>query len=266
VIAASASLVPFAGDFSGGVLVLDLANGEPERAPVVQFGSEGDITVLGESFDDFLALLVAEEPDPMEDCWAAAGDVRAWILGSGVAPYPDAHARLVTLAEHTRQFWIAWTEALHVASRRLRPAEAVEHRLVLGERIGDVAIGMPRATLDERWGPPEMPEWARTSTEVGAFYARAPVSVRLDRAAQRVIAVTLHAGRHRAVTDDGVAPLLMRAADASTWLASLGLAGETSRLAIQAPTQKTSLLLDGARGATDELRWVSGIEIFDPGA
>jgi hypothetical protein len=264
--AASSRFVRVAGSFSGGVLVVDVAGGDPERAPVVEFGSEGEITVLGASFDDFLALLAAEEPEPLEDGWVADDALRAWIVAQGIAPHPEASARLALLAEATRQLSIEWTAALREASRRLRPDEVVEHRLVLGERIGDVSLGMARDALDARWGKPETPEWARTSKEVGAFYKGAPFGVTLDRSARRVIGVSLRAGRHRAVTVDGVDPMFMRDGEATAWLASSGVASEAHRGAIEAPLAKTRLGLDGARGARDALRWVNTIELFDADA
>jgi hypothetical protein len=73
---AGARFLPFAGSFSGGVLCLDVEGPDIERVPVVEFDSEGGITVLGESCDDFLALLASAEPDDKEDAWTASASLR----------------------------------------------------------------------------------------------------------------------------------------------------------------------------------------------
>ncbi len=187
---------PFAGSSSGGVLALDLGAEDVERAAVVEFDSEGGITVLGESFDDFLALLASDEPDAVEDAWVADDELRAWIVSAEVRPHRSTHTRLTELAARTHATWLRWTAALRDASRRVRPSEVVEHRLVLGERLGEVTLGMPRELLDARWGKPNIPGWARRAEGVTARYPLAPFTIDLDRHERRVTGVTLHAGRY----------------------------------------------------------------------
>jgi hypothetical protein len=261
VTAAGQAVVPFAGDFSGGILALVLSGGEVEQAPVVSFDSEGGITVLGESFDDFLGLLASEEPDAVEDCWIASPQLQAWIREAGVEPHPSVTSRLNELGEFTRRFWVEWTASLRAATTRLRPHEVLDHALVLGERIGDVVLGMSRDALDERWGTPEIPSWAQSEDGVNAFYPRLPLAVRLDRSQRRVTGVTLYKGRHRALTRDGTDPMFMRATDAMTWLASLGLDASRSRSAIMVAALGLRFSLCRARGARAGEPWVESIEL-----
>jgi hypothetical protein len=102
---AAKRFAPIAGDWGGGVLALDLGAEDIERAAVVAFDSEGGITVLGNSFDDFLALLVSDEPVTVDNCWEAEGEVRTWILDSGIRSLPSAEAHLTELAAMTHTTW-----------------------------------------------------------------------------------------------------------------------------------------------------------------
>jgi hypothetical protein len=260
---AAERFAPFAGSFSGGVLALDLGAEDIEHAAVVDFDSEGGITVLGESFDDFLALLASEEPDAVEDSWFAEDELRAWIVDTGVRPHRSAHARLTELAEKTHATWLQWTAALRDASQRVRPSEVVEHRLVLGKSLGDVALGMPREALDARWGTPNIPGWARRAEGVTALYPLAPFTVDLDRDERRVTGVTLHAGRHRAVTDDGLDPMLLRATGAEQWLTERGFASTRVSSEIRATTAKLRLRLGTCRGGHDAEPWVQSISLSE---
>lgn len=257
---AARRFVPVAGDFSGGVLVLDLRAGDPERAPVISFGSDGSI-VLGETFDDFLALLGSEQPDSIEDCWTADQYLRAWIRASGIAPHESATSRLAELAELTRQFSIEWTSALRRATATIRPSEVVEHRLVLGESIAGVRLGMSRAELDARWGGPNIPTWSRTGRGATALYESAPVTVRVDESETRVTAVTLFAGRHRAVTTDGSDLMFQRASEVMGWLRSIGLEGVREGRMIRIPAARTSLTLSGRIGAGETEPWVVAVTL-----
>jgi hypothetical protein len=260
---AAQRFVPFAGSFAGGVLALDLSAENVERASVVDFDSEGGITVLGESFDDFLALLAADEADPREDAWVADDELRCWIVDAGIRPHRSAHARLTELAEKTRATWIQWTAALRDASRRLRPAEAVEHVLALGEGLGAVSLGMTREALDARWGEPRIPAWARGEKGVTAFYSGAPFTVHLDRDERRVTGVTLYAGRHQAATSDGVVPMLMLASDAMNWLAARGLGPVRSASEIRSVAAKLRLGVGTCRGGRDAKPWVKSITLSE---
>jgi len=258
---AGRALLPIAGDFAGGVLALDMSSGDPERAPVVEFDSEGGITVLGESFDDFLALLASERPDEHEDSWTADEDLRRWILASGITPHASAHSRLVELSETTRRFNAVWHASLRAASCHLFPDVRVEHRLVLGESIGDVTLGMERAELDARWGMPNLPSWSRDETGVTALYPRCPVVVHLDLAERIVVKVTMFASHHGARTDDGVEPMFMPASDALRWLEAAGHAPTRDRLKIRSQDARTELVIERARGARETDGWVSAVTI-----
>jgi hypothetical protein len=260
---AAQRFAPFAGSFAGGVLALDLCAADIEHAPVVDFDSEGGITVLGDSFDDFLALLTSDEPDDREDAWIADNELRTWTVDSGIRPYRSAHARLTELAERTRVAWVQWTASLREASRRVRPAEVVEHLLVPGERLGDVALGMPREALDARWGKAEIPTWARRDNGVTAFYPGAPFSVDLDCGEERVTGVTLHAGRHHAVTSEGVVPMLMLAVDAMEWLAASGLGPVRGAADIHSAGAKLRLGIGTCRGGRDAEPWVQSITLSE---
>ncbi len=251
---------PFAGSFSGGVLALDLDAPTIERAAVVEFDSEGGITVLAESFDDFLAFVISDDPEGAEH-QMAEGDVRAWILATGVEPHRSAAARISQLAPATQDTWIRWTAALHAASRQLRPQEAVDHRLVLGQGIGEIALGMTRDDLDARWGPPTLPAWGRTNRRIIAIYPRAPFAIEFDRATGTVAEITLFAGKHRAETAEGVGPMFMLASDAMAWLDACGVAATRSHASIVAPSARLRLSLDRPGSATGPEPWVSAITI-----
>jgi hypothetical protein len=170
---------------------------------------------------------------------------------------------LTGLAEKTLAAWVQWTAALRDASRRVRPAEAVEHLLVLGDRLGDVALGMPREALDARWGEPKIPAWARGADRVTAIYARAPFTVDLDRDERRVTGVTLYVGRHHAVTSHGKHPMLMRAPAAMEWLTSCGAAPVRTTTEICATAAKLRLRLGTCRGGRDAERWVQSISLSE---
>jgi hypothetical protein len=256
---------PFAGSFSGGVLALDLVAEDIDHAAIVDFDSEGGITVLGESFDDFLALLASDEPDAVEGPWIADDALRAWIVDTGIEPHRSARARLTELAEKTHATWVQWTAALRDASRRVRPGEVVDHRLVLGESLGDVALGMPREVLDARWGKADIPAWGRRAEGVTALYPSAPFTVDLDPGERRVTGVTLFAGRHRAVTSDGVDPMLLRAAEAVRWLTERGIASTATASEIRATTAKLRLGLGTCRGGRDAEPWVQSISLSEAG-
>jgi hypothetical protein len=263
---AAQTLLPFAGDFCGGVLALDLRGGDVERAPVVSFDSEGGITVLGESFDDFLALIASDVPDEVEDSWTVSPALRAWIRASGVAPHASVADRLLELEEPTRRFWLDWTSALRSASARQRPQEVCDHVLILGERIGEVVLGMNRTALDAAWGTPNLPSWGQSTDGALAMYAGLPFTIQLDLHQQQVTGVTLYGGRHRATTPDGVHPMFMRAEDAMSWLSSLGVAPRRSPTAIFVPELGARFKLDAPTGARARQPWVVSIELTKPTA
>ncbi len=262
---AGRSLVPIAGDWSGGVLVLDMSAGDVETAPVISFSSEGGIVVLGQTFDDFLALLASDDPAVRGAQWQAEPPLKAWIRETGTVLHASLTSHLDTLDELTRRFWISWTESLRFASSYLRPNEVVEHTLVLGERMGEVVLGMSADALNAKWGKPRIPAWAHSDDGVRAFYAGKPFAVRLDPAQQRVTGVILYKGLHRATTSDGTAPMFMRASEAMKWLASLGLSVSRRRLEISVPAVGVKLTLTSPvyRGGGDP--WVEAVEMVGEG-
>jgi hypothetical protein len=258
---AAKRFAPFAGSFSGGVLALDLGGEDIEHAAIVEFDSEGGITVLGESFDDFLALLASDEPDAVEDAWVADDALRTWIVDEGIRPHASARARLTELAQKTHATWLQWTAALRDASRRLRPGEVVDHQLVLGESLGGVTLGMPRELLDARWGQPNIPAWARREDRVTALYPRAPFAIDLDRDARRVTGITLFSGRHRAIASDGVDAMFLRATDAARWLTDRGFPSTQTASEIRSTPAKLRLGLGTCRGGRDAQPWVVSISL-----
>ena len=260
---AGRTLVPIAGDGSGGVLVLDMSGGDAETAPVVSFDSEGGIVVLGRSFDDFLALLASDDPAVRDAQWQAEPPLKAWIRETGTVLHSSLTSHLATLDELTRRFWIHWTESLRFACAHLRPREVVEHTLVLGERMGEVVLGMSVDALSEKWGKPNIPSWAISDRGVHAFYAGAPFVVRLDQAQQCVTGVTLYKGRHRVTTPEGTAPMFMRASDAMKWLSSLGLSASCTRSEIAVPAVGLRLTLTSPvyRGGVEP--WVEAVEMVE---
>jgi hypothetical protein len=139
----------------------------------------------------------------------------------------------------------------------------VDHRLVLGERIGDVVLGMPREVLDERWGMPDIPGWGRRADGVTALYPLAPFVVDLDPDERRVTGVTLYSGRHRAVTGDGLDPMLLRATNAEQWLREGGFTLARTTSEIRATTAKLRLGLGTCRGGDGAEPWVQSISLSE---
>lgn len=256
-------LVPIAGDCSGGVLVLDMSGGDAETAPVISFDSEGGIVVLGRSFDDFLALLASDDPAVRDAQWQAEPPLKAWIRETGTVLHASLTSHLATLDELTRRFWIHWTESLRFACTHLRPREVVEHPLVLGERMGEVVLGMSVEALNAKWGKPNIPSWAISDRGVTALYAGAPFAVRLDQAQQRVTGVTLYKGRHRATTPEGTTPMFMRASDAMKWLSSLGLSVSSTRSEIAVPAVGLRLTLTSPVHRGGGEGWVEAVEMVE---
>ncbi len=255
----------FAGDFSGGLLALDVGGaGDVERSPVIAFDSEGGINLLGETFDDFLALIASERPDPCEDGWTVSDELRRWIVSTGVVPHPSAGERLTELAPLTRAFRVRFAAALREASRRVRPAEVLDLALVLGERIGDVSLGMPQAELDARWGPPDIPEWSRRDGRFEAIYRGQPLAIQFEADRLRVSRVRLWAGRHRAVATDGTDPMFLTSEEAAAWLSASGLTVEATAHEIRVPSARLRLALTVSRGGHDVVPWVEAIELAQP--
>jgi hypothetical protein len=112
-------LQDFAGDFSGGGLALDRTGSgrkNIEQAPVVHFDSEGGIDVLGESADDFLALIASRDQSALALCYGEAdAEMVNWIKESGIEPHASSGQRLAELAPFTRkfrqEFWAAIRDA-----------------------------------------------------------------------------------------------------------------------------------------------------------
>lgn len=254
----------FAGSFSGGRLALHLEGNDVERAPVVDFDSEGGIHVLAESFDDFLALIASDDPQVEDNGWRVEPDLAEWIASSGVQPHASVEERFAVYAEKTRRFWMRWTRSLGEASRRLRPSETVEHRLVLGESIAGARLGMPRLELDAVWGAPEIPAWGRDDEQVIAIHARAPFSLTLDPSGSIVRAVRFHKGRHRLVSEDGVEPMFMRSDDVIRWLMSRGFDAVRRGRDIVSPAAKLRLSVAWAYGGPPLEGGVEAVELFDP--
>lgn len=231
---AEKNFLPFAGSFSGGVLVLDLANDDIEQAAVIEFDSEGGITVLGTSFSDFLSTLASEDGNPEEDGRTVEPAMRAWILSQGLMPHPSFAGRLAELGESTRQANIRWNELLRHASRRLRPDEIIDYSIMLGESFGGVALDDIRARkspflLKPRSGEPE--------------------------------AVILYAGRHEARTTDGVNFMFMPASEAMSWLISHRYEPIQDRGHILAPKAKLRLRVSPAGAGRNAAPWVQSIEM-----
>ncbi len=252
----------FAGDFAGGLLALELGRTDDvERAPVVAFDSEGGVHVLGTTFDDFLALIAADQPDAYEDSWAAGEELRRWILDAGVALHSSAGARLGELGPVTREFRSRFSTALREASRRVRPDEPVDHVLIFGERIGEISLGQARAEVDGRWGTPDVPEWGRRDDRVLALYPDQPFAIEFDALRQCVTSVTLYAGRHRAITRDGTDPMFMTTAEAAAWLEAGGFSVEQGARELRAPEANLRLTMAVSRGGRDVQPWVEAIAL-----
>ena len=196
----------FAGDGAGGLLVLDLAGCDDlEDARVVHFSSEGGIAVLGESADDFLALVASKDQQWLEFHYGEADEkLKEWIKETGINPHPSAGGRILQLAPITREYRQEFWAAMREASRKLQPELKVEHKLVLGKQLGDVSLGMSRETLDERYGEPRIPSWGRGEQRTTANYPGTPFVIAFDNDTERVVEITMFAGLHRVIDKDGV--------------------------------------------------------------
>ncbi len=253
----------FAGDGSGGLLALDVAgHSDLEDAAVVYFSSEGFIGVLGESADDFLALVASTDQEELSYRFTRAKEeLQNWIKETGVDPYASAGKRMIQLAPITRDFREAFWTAMREASQKLRPDVNLDQKLIFGKQFGDVRLGMPQEILDERWGKPEIPDWGRDEGRVTAFYPEAPFVIELNEASRRVESITLYAGIHRAVADDGTDLMFMPQQHVLAWLKAKGVAAELRQDEILAPAAKLRLGLGGSAGRLKALEWVETVEL-----
>jgi hypothetical protein len=89
------------------------------------------------------------------------------------------------------------------------------------------------------------------------------VSDPLDRDERRVTGVTLSAGRHQAVTSDGVVPMLMLATDATDWLVARGLGPVRSASEIHAQAANLRLRIGTCRRGRDAEPWVKSITLSE---
>ena len=233
---AEKAYLPFAGSYSGGVLTLDLSSDDIEKATVIDFDSEGGITVLGTSFSDFLSLLASDDGNPEEDGRTVAPTLRAWILARGVKSHPSFAARMGELGEMTRQANMRWSAAMREASQRLRPDEVLDYKLVLGESLGGIAIG-------------------DAAREQAPFIVKSKLG--------KVESLTLFSGRHEARTPDGTNFMYMRASDAMAWLTTHGFTPVMDRGAIQAPDAKLRLRISAAGSGRAADPWVYSITLQD---
>jgi hypothetical protein len=266
VAALEGGLLVFAGDGAGGLLALDLEGSDVERAPVVHFTSEGEIYLLGESFDDFMALIASNDPVVEYNGWCVEPDVSEWIQSHGIVPHESVVEPLTVLAEKTRRFCIRWTGLMRDASRRLRPSEAIEHRLVPGESIAGARLGMPRLELDAVWGTPELPEWGRRDDSVTAIYAGAPFVVTLDSSERVIRSVHFYAGRHRLATGEGVEPMFMSADEVMRWLSGRGLDAVSRDGEIVSVAAKLRFSFARPYGRTGLEAGVDAVELVEPTA
>lgn len=218
---ASRHFLAFARSSEGDVLALDLRSGEPERGPVVRFDSEGGFAVLGDCFDDFLAILASDVPDAREG-WEVDDSLRQWIVASGLVAHPSVTARLAELGAHSVRFWREWADELRSASRLLRPSEELDYELGMGVGLGPVSLGQARVELDSMWGAPSIPAWGRAAGRFVALYRGIPFGVELDATTHRVVAVSLYGGRHRALAEDGFDLMFATRGDVLDWLARRG--------------------------------------------
>jgi hypothetical protein len=259
-----------AGDGSGGVLVLDRTGpgrGDVERAAVVHFDSEGGIDVLGLSADDFLALVASHDQKALNFHYGEAdAELVKWIRETGIKPYASSGDRLADLAPATRHFRKQFWSAMRDENRKLKPDAKTDHTLILGKQLGDVALGMPRADLDKRWGEPKIPSWGRDEGRTILLYTRAPSVVRVDET-NRVTEITMYAGMHRAIAEDGTDLIFMPAEQVLAWLKVKGIDAKIDDDKIVAPAAKLQLRLQSfpskqmSAGKAKTLKWVESVEL-----
>lgn len=256
----------FAGDGTGGLLALDGANcNSIEEAAIVHFSSEGGICVLGESADDFLALIAATNKDWLDFHYAEADEeLRQWIAQSGIKPHRSAGERMAELGDANRDFLVDFWSAMRQAARRRQPKRVLDHTLIFGQQLGEARLGMPREQLDQRWGEPNVPQWGRDTDHYLAIYSGASAAIEFDNQTERVTRITLYPGIHQAVGKDGVSLTFLPQAQALAWLQSHGIAAELLADEIRAPTARLRLFLQNADHHPQTPKWVTSVELGTP--
>jgi hypothetical protein len=261
----------FAGDFSGGVLALDCTGPgrtNIEQAPVVHFTSEGGIDVLGESADDFLALIASRDQEVLKIHYGEANaEMVNWIKETGIEPHASSGQRLAELGPATRSFRQQFWSAMRSANQKLHPDAKCDHTLILGKQLGDVALGMRRAELDKRWGEPKIPRWGRDEGRTTLFYAATPLVIQVEDQSELVAGTTLYAGMHRAIAEDGTDLMFMPEEQVLDWLKAQGVDAEIGDDEIIAPAAKLRFRLKGSpsmrmpAGKYKALKWVESVEL-----
>jgi hypothetical protein len=260
-----------AGDGSGGVLVLDRSGpgrNDVERAAVIYFDSEGGIDVLGESADDFLALVASRDQKALNFHYGESdAELVKWIRKTGIEPHASSGERLVHLGPATRQFRKQFWSAMRDANRKLQPGAKTDHTLILGKQLGDVSLGTPRADLDKRWGEPKIPSWGRDEGRSTLLYADAPVVICVDDQSNRVAEITMYAGFHRVIADDGTDLMFMPEEQVLAWLKAKGVDATVGDGKIVALAAKLQLRLRGSpskemrAGEAKTFQWVESVEL-----
>lgn len=260
-----------AGDGSGGLLVLDRTGpgrNDIERAAVIHFTSEGGIDVLGQSADDFLALVGSRDQKALKFHYGEPdAELVNWIRESGIEPHASSGERLVVLAPATRLFRLQFWSAIRKANQKLQPDAKIDHTLILGKQLGEASLGMPRADLDKRWSDPKIPSWGRDEGRITLLYANAPFVIRVDDKSNRVTEITLYAGLHRVIAEDGTDLMFMSEENVLAWLKAKDVDTTIDDRKIVAPDAKLRLGLEGSpskqmpAGKEKPFRWVESVEL-----
>lgn len=221
----STALFFFGRDGSGGHLAIARPHGEPiDEAPVVLFGSEGGLEILGASFDDFLRLVASRFEDQFLEHLGGDKDYRRWLKEElGLSPYERPEAHLAELATQVpaiaKWFW-------SIVREIERDTSVVE--VVPGVSVGPIALGCELETLVPVLGEPLKPRFHATA----ALFPGTPYFVELS--GSTVEKVTLFSGP-TVLRIEGFEALWATEAELTAFLAKHAPSARATRTEIVAP-------------------------------
>jgi hypothetical protein len=128
---------------------------------------------------------------------------------------------------------------------------------------------MPRGKIDELWGEPEIPQWARSEGRATLFYPDAPLVIRIDDKTGLVVEIMQYSGMHRAIAEDGTDLMFMPEEDVLSWLKAKNLEVKVGDDEIIVPAAKLRFGLSTSRSiwtpARKEkvMKWVESVKLTE---
>ena len=253
----------FAKDGSGGRLMFWMREAEPGRWPVIWWGSEGRIEAVGESLDDFLALVAGSWTETGDSTLHGDDALKAWAAGAGIQPHPDSDRRFEDLRALTLEFLRWFGEQYRSGTTRLHPERALLVEVVPGISVGAVRLGAPKAEVDATLGTPELASWQEPDAPTfTAFYGQGLYTVDYVRPAETVAEVTIYTEWIRVRFPDGFEPMLARREEVEAWLRGQNQAYEIDWAELTCPGLGLKLNLDRSR--VGEIAWVEQLALAPP--